>query len=86
MWESGKDYVVTGDVIVEAGATLTIQPNIVVKFAHGRADDVASLTKYSGITVKWTLMADEEDVSTGICSGCPRFLLCDLDHMLSSLL
>ena len=57
VWESGKEYVVTGDVIVEADATLTIQPDVVGKFAHERADD------YYGITV-----------------------LCDLDHMLSSLL
>ncbi len=27
VWESEKDYVVTGDLIVEAGATLTIQPD-----------------------------------------------------------
>lgn len=27
----------TGDVTVEAGATLTIQPEVVVKFAHERA-------------------------------------------------
>ena len=32
VWESGKEYVVTGDVIVEAGVTLTIQPDVVVKF------------------------------------------------------
>ena len=47
VWESGKEYVVTGNVTVEAGATLTIQPDVVVKFAHERADDIASLTKYS---------------------------------------
>ena len=80
MWESGKEYVVTGDVTVEAGAMLTIEPEVVVKFAHARADE------YYGITVKGTLIADEQDVSTGICWGCPRFLLCDLDHILSSLL
>ena len=27
VWESGKDYVVTGDVTVEAEATLTIEPS-----------------------------------------------------------
>ena len=32
VWESGKEYVVTGDVTVETGATLTIQPDVVVKF------------------------------------------------------
>ena len=52
VWESGKEYVVTGDVTVEAGATLTIQPDVVVKFAHERADE------YYGITVEGTLMAD----------------------------
>jgi len=52
VWESGKEYVVTGDVTVEAGATLTIQQDIVVKFAHERADD------YYGITVEGTLIAD----------------------------
>ena len=30
VWESGKDYVVTGDVTVKQGATLTIQPDVVV--------------------------------------------------------
>ncbi len=45
VWESGKEYYVTGDVTVEAGATLTIQPDGMVKFAHGCADD------YYGITV-----------------------------------
>ena len=52
VWQSGKEYVVTGDVTVEAGATLTIQPDVVVKFAHERADE------YYGITVKGTLIAD----------------------------
>ena len=32
VWESGKEYLVTGDVIVEVGATLTIQPDVVGKF------------------------------------------------------
>ena len=52
VWASGKEYAVTGDVTVEAGATLTLQPDVVVKFAHERADD------YYGITVVGTLMAD----------------------------
>ena len=60
VWESGKEYVVTGDVTVEAGATLTIQPDVVVKFAHARADD------YYGITVEGTLMADGGDSTTAI--------------------
>ena len=55
VWESGKEYYVTGDVTVEAGATLTIQPNSLVKFAHERADD------YYGITVEGTLIADGGD-------------------------
>ena len=80
VWECKKEYVVTGDVTVKQGATLTIQPDVVVKFTHEHADE------YVGITVEGTLIADEEDVSTGICWGCPRFLLCDLDHILSSLL
>ena len=54
VWESGKEYYVTGDVTVHAGATLTIEPDGMVKFAHERADD------YYGITVEGTLMADEE--------------------------
>ena len=58
VWESGKEYFVTGDVTVEAGATLTIQPDIVVKFAHDRSDE------YNGLTVEGTLMADGGD-STG---------------------
>jgi len=52
VWESGKEYVVTGDVTVAAGATLTIEPDVVVKFAHERADE------YYGITVEGTLIAD----------------------------
>ena len=52
VWESGKQYYVTGDVTVEAGVTLTIQPDVVVKFTHERADD------YYGLTVKGTLIAD----------------------------
>ncbi len=39
VWESGKEYYVTGDVIVEAGATLTIRPDVVVKFRHEHLDD-----------------------------------------------
>ena len=35
---------------MEAGATLTLQPDVVAKFAHERADD------YYGITVEGTLM------------------------------
>ena len=60
VWESGKEYVVTGDVIVEADATLTIQPDVVVKFAHERADE------YYGITVEGTLIADGGDSTTAI--------------------
>ena len=69
VWESGKEYVVTGDVIVEAGATLTIQPEVVAKFAHERADD------YYGITVKGTLIADGGDSTTAILftSGAPEW-------------
>ena len=60
VWESGKEYVVTGDVTVEPGATLTIQPDVVVKFAHERADD------YVRITVEGTLMADGGDSTRAI--------------------
>ena len=52
VWESGKEYYVTGDVTVAAGATLTIQPDGMVKFAHERADDCY------GLTVEGTLVAD----------------------------
>ena len=52
LWESGKEYVVTGDVTVKQGVTLTIQPEVVVKFAHERADEVVRLT------VEGTLIAD----------------------------
>ena len=37
VWESGKEYVVTGDVTVHAGVTLTIQPDVVVKFTQSWA-------------------------------------------------
>ena len=60
VWESGKEYYVTGDVMVEAGATLTIQPDVVVKFAHARADE------YYGITIEGTLIADGGDSTTPI--------------------
>ena len=43
VWESGKEYVVTGDVTVEVGATLTIQPDVVVKFTH-KHDDCYGIT------------------------------------------
>jgi len=39
---------------------LTIQPDVVVKFAHERADE------YSGITVEGTLVADGGDSTTAI--------------------
>ena len=39
VWESEKKCYVTGDVTVEVGATLTIQPEVVVKCAHARADE-----------------------------------------------
>jgi len=60
VWTSGKEYVVTGDVTVEAGATLTIQPDVVIKFRHERADD------YYGLAVEGTLMADGDDSTTAI--------------------
>ncbi len=60
VWESGKEYVVTGDVTVEAGATLTLQPDVGVKFTHERPDD------YYGITVEGTLIADGDDSTTAI--------------------
>ena len=60
VWESEKEYYVTGDVTVETGATLTIQPDAVVKFAHERADE------YYGITVEGTLLADGGDSTTAI--------------------
>ena len=60
VWESGKEYYVIGDVTVEVGATLTIQPDVVGKFAHERTDE------YSGVTVEGTLMADGGDSTTAI--------------------
>ena len=42
------------------GATLTIQPDVVGKFAHERTDE------YSGVTVEGTLMADGGDSTTAI--------------------
>ena len=60
VWESGKEYYVTGDVTVEAGATLTIQPEVVVQFKHEEAAD------YYGITVEGTLIADGGDSTTAI--------------------
>jgi hypothetical protein len=54
---------------VEVGATLTIQPDVVVKFAHERADD------YYGLTVKGTLIADGGDPTGTILftSGAPEW-------------
>ncbi len=60
VWKSGKDCYVTGDVTVEAGATLTIQPDVVVKFAHTRAEE------YYGLTVEGTLIADGGDSDTAV--------------------
>ena len=45
---------------MEAGATLTIQPDVVVKFKHEHPDD------YYGITVEGTLIADGGDSTTAI--------------------
>ena len=69
VWESGKEYYVTGDVTVEVGATLTIQPDVVVKFAHECADE------YYGITVEGTLVVDGGDWTTAILftSGAPEW-------------
>jgi len=67
VWESGKEYYVTGDVTVEAGATLTIQPDGVVKFAHERADE------YYGLTIEGTLIADGEDSTTAITGFAATF-------------
>ena len=60
VWETAKEYYVTGDITVERDVTLTIQPDVVVKFAHERADD------YSGITVEGTLVADGGDSRTAV--------------------
>ena len=60
VWEEGKEYYIIGDVTVEMSATLIIQPNVVVKFAHERADH------YYGITVEGTLVADGGDSTTAI--------------------
>ena len=51
VWESGKEYYVT----VVAGATLTIQPDVLVSFTHERAED------YYGITLEGTLVVDGGD-------------------------
>ena len=67
VWESGKEYVVSGDVTVEAGATLTIQPDMVVKFRHERADE------YYGLTVEGTLIADGGDSTTTITAFAATF-------------
>jgi len=53
VWESGKEYVVSGDVMVEAGVTLTLQPDVVVTFVHDRADcpdDLSTLVLNPHIT------------------------------------
>ena len=56
--ETGKEYYVTGDVTVEAAVTLTIEPDVVVKFAHERVDE------YVGLAVEGTLIADGRDSNT----------------------
>ena len=60
VWESGKEYFVTGDVTVEVGATLTIEPYGMVKFAHEHPED------YYGLTVEGVLIADGGDSITAI--------------------
>ena len=53
---------------MEEGATLTIEPDGVVKFAHERADD------YYGITVQGTLVADGSSPrvsAQGLHPNCP---------------
>jgi len=67
VWESGKEYYVTGDVTVEVGATLTIRPDVVVKFTHESASD------YYGLTVNGTLIADGEDSTTAITAFAATF-------------
>ncbi|HID09739.1 MAG TPA: right-handed parallel beta-helix repeat-containing protein, partial [Candidatus Latescibacteria bacterium] len=52
VWERGKDYVVVGDVTVEQGATLTIQPDVRVLFKADTEDD------YHGLIVRGKLIAD----------------------------
>ena len=60
MWESGKEYYVTGNVTVEAGATLTIQPDVQGVFKKETESD------YYGLTVEGTLIADGGDSTTAI--------------------
>ena len=69
LWETGKEYYVTEDVIVESGVTLTIQPDVWVLFKKESQSD------YYGITVEGTLLADGGDSTTAILftSGAPEW-------------
>ena len=60
VWESRKEYVVTGDVTVEEGVTLTIQPDVQILFKKETEWD------YYGITVEGTSMADGGNSTTAI--------------------
>ena len=58
VWERGKDYLVVGDVVVEEGSTLTIEPDVRIFFKANTEED------YPGLIVKGTLLTDGSDRST----------------------
>ena len=55
VWESGKDYVVVGDVVVEENSVLTIEPDMRIFVKADREED------YYGLLVKGRLLADGGD-------------------------
>jgi hypothetical protein len=48
---AGNPYTVTGDAIVEAGKTLTIDPGVVVKFNSGASLKISGILNASGTNI-----------------------------------
>lgn len=66
VWTAGRPHVIDGTVLVEAGASLTLQPGAKVYFHNGAALDVAGRLVSSGTALRPVLFATDRTDSVYI--------------------
>jgi len=69
VWESGKVYVLTSRIAVESGATLTIQPGVIVKGEAGTGANATALLVARGGTIMAVGNADAPIIFTSIADN-----------------
>jgi len=65
-WEDGKTYILGGRIAVEAGATLTIEPGVVVKGEAGSGSNATALLVARDATIEASGTAEQPIIFTSV--------------------